>query len=113
MTIETCYNYVVFLNRECDRYLKNHAIDDDEIHQLKIELERFQQQVNDSDLPWEIKTNVTDLKIDYHFNDNREYFALLGSWDFGKHRRLRKLKKMVEVFKSQIDELQTFIRSNY
>ncbi|MDH4472870.1 MAG: hypothetical protein QE487_09695 [Fluviicola sp.] len=54
---------------------------------------------------------MAELKLDYHFNDNREYLALLGSWDFGRHRRLRKLKKMVEDFKSQIDEVQTIIHN--
>lgn len=109
MNIETCNNYVVFLNTECDKYLKNRSIEEDEIHQLKIELDKFLQEVNNSDLPWEIKTKITDLKLDYSFNGNREYLELLGSWNFGKYRRKRKLKKMVEDFKSQIHELQLFI----
>lgn len=113
MNIETCYNYVVFLNIECDRYLKNRSIEEDEIHQLKIELDKFLQEVNNSDLSLEIKTNIADLKLDYSFNGNREYLALLGSWNFGKHRRKRKLKKMVEDFKYQIHELQLFIKLNY
>lgn len=113
MNIETCYKYVVFLNSECDRYLKNHSIDEDEIHQLKIELDKIIQEVNNSDLAWDIKTKIADLKLDYSFNENREYLELLGSWNFGKHRRKRKLKKMVEDFKFQINELQLFIQLNY
>jgi hypothetical protein len=113
MNIETCYNYVVFLNIECDKYLKNRSIEEDEIHQLKIELDKFLEVVNNSELPLAIRTRIVDLKIDYSFNGNREYLALLGSWNFGKQRRRRKLKKMVEIFKSQIYELQMFIQLNY
>lgn len=113
MNIETCYNYVEFLNIECDRYLKNRTIEEDEIHQLKIELDKFLQEVGNSELPWEIKTKIADLKLDYSFNGNREYLELLGSWNFGKHRRRRKLKKMVEDFKHQINGLPMFIKLNY
>lgn len=45
MTIETCYNYFVFLNTECDRYLRDHYINEGEIHQLKIELDHFLKEV--------------------------------------------------------------------
>lgn len=113
MNIETCYKYVVYLNSECDRYLNNHIIEEDEIHQLKIELDKIQQVANTSDLPWEIKSKIAALKLDYSFNDNREYLVLLGSWNFGKHRRKRKLKKKIEAFKSQIHDLQQFIQLNY
>ncbi len=85
MNIETCYKYFVFLNIECDKYLKDRSIDEDEIHQLKIELDKFLIEAANSELPWQIKSQIADLKIDYTFNENREYLALLGSWNFGKH----------------------------
>lgn len=113
MNIETCYKYFEFLNSECDRYLKDWKIDEDEIHQLKIELDRFLEEATTSDLPLEIKTKIANLKLDYTFNDFREYLPLLGGWDLGKHKRQRKLKKRVKDFKNQIKELPLFIRMNY
>jgi hypothetical protein len=113
MNIETCYKYFEFLNIECDRYLKDRTIEEDEIHQLKIELDKFLKEAINSDLPLEIKTKIADLKLDYNFNGNREYLELLGRWNLGKHKRQRKLKKMVEDFKYQINGLPMFIKMNY
>lgn len=113
MNIETCYKYFEFLNIECDRYLKDGKIEEDEIHQLKIELDKFLKEVNKSDLPLEIKTKIADLKLDYNFNSNREYLELLDRWNLGKYRRQRKLNKMVEDFKYQIKGLPMFIKMNY
>lgn len=113
MNIETCYKYFEFLNFECDRYLEDSKIEEDEIHQLKIELDKFLKEANNSDLPLEIKTKIADLKLDYYFNENREYLELLGRWNLGKRKRQRKLKKMVEAFKYQINGLPMFIKMNY
>lgn len=113
MNIETCYKYFEFLNIECDRYLKDSKIEEDEIHQLKIELDKFLKEASNSDLPLEIKTKIADLKIDYKFNGNREYLELLGRWNLGKHKRQRKLKKIVEDFKYKIYGIPMFIKMNY
>lgn len=113
MTIETCYKYLVFLNRECDRYLKDSRIVEDEIHQLQIELGRFRAEVMNSELPSEIKTKIAALNITYQFKGYREYLPLLGSWNLGKHKRRRELKKTVEDFKHTIDGLPMFIKMNY
>ncbi len=113
MNIETCYKYVEFLNIECDRYLKDRKIDENEIHQLKIELDKFLKEVNKSDLPVEIKNKMANLKLEYEFNGKGEYVEILGRWNFGKNRRQRKLNKMVEDFKHQINGIPMFIKMNY
>lgn len=113
MNIETCYKYFEFLNTECDRYLRDGKIEEDEIHQLKIELDKFLKEVMNSQLPLEIKAKIADLKLDYHFNGNREYLALLGHWNLGKHRRQRQLKKMVEDFKHKINGVPMYIKMNF
>ena len=88
-------------------------MNEDEIHQLKIELDRFLKEASNSELPREIKSKIADLKLDYHFNGNRDYLVLLGPLNFGRHKRQRKLKKMVEDFKYQISGLPMFIKMNY
>ena len=113
MNIETCYKYFKFLNTECDRYLEDDFIEEEEINQLDIEFKRFIENVNNSDLPNEIKNKITNLKLDYTFNSNRDYLEILGHWNFGKHRRQRKLKRMVEEFKFQINGLPMFIQLNF
>jgi hypothetical protein len=113
MNIEKCYKYFEFLNTECDRYLKDDIIEEEEIHQLEIEIGRFIEEANNSDLPFPIKNKIADLKLDYKFNSNREYLELLGRFNFGKHRRQRKIKKMVEDLKFQIKGLPMFIKMNY
>lgn len=113
MNIETCYKYFEFLNTECDRYLKDGEITDEEMHQLKIEFDKFIKEVNDSDLPAELKNKIKDLKLDYVYKSRREYGDLLGRFNFGSNRRLSKLKKQVEDFKFHIKGLPMFIKLNY
>lgn len=113
MNIEKCYKYFVFLNTECDRYLEDNKIEEDEINQLKIEIERFKNEANNSDLPLPIKNKIAELKLDYEFNYNREYLVLLGRLNFGKHRRQKKIKKMVEELKCQIGGMPFFLKMNY
>jgi hypothetical protein len=113
MTIETCYNYFVFLNSECDRYLKDHYIDENEIHQLKIELDRFLIEASKSELPLELKSIIGELKLDYQFKGSREYLPLLGHFYFGRKRRERLLKRRVEEFNYQIKGLPMYLKMNY
>jgi hypothetical protein len=113
MNIETCYTYFEFLNTECDRYLKDHRIEEDEIHQLKIELDKFVAAARNSELPVELKAKIADLKLDYEFNAHREYLELLGRFNFGKHRRQRKINTSVKDFKQQIVGMPMYIKLNF
>lgn len=113
MNIEKCYKYFEFLNTECDRYLSDGRIEEDEVYQLKVELERFKIEANNSDLPLPLKNKIAELKLAYNYNSNREYLELLGRFNLGKHKRQRKTKRMVEEFKYQIRGLPMFIKMNY
>ena len=113
MNIETCYKYFEFLNKECDRYLRDGKIEEDEIHQLKIELDRFIQETKASDLPHELIDKINALNLDFDYNPNNEKLELLGRFNLGKHKRERNMKKMVEDFKFQIQGLPMFIKMNF
>lgn len=113
MNIEICYKYLEFLKKQCDQYLKDDEVEEEEINQLKIEFDKFVEEVDNSELPLKIKTKITEIKLDYEFIAKREYLELLGYWNFGKNRRQRKLKKMVEYFKNQINESLMFIKMNF
>jgi hypothetical protein len=116
MNIETCYKYFEFLNNECDRYLKDQVITEEEISQMKIELDTFMEKANRSDLPTKIKNKIADLKLDYVYNSKRESVTFLGMLTFGssaRYRREKKLKCKVEDLKLQISGLPMFIKMNY
>ena len=113
MNIETCQKYFDFLNRECDRYLKDDRIDENEMHQLKIEFDRFVDNVRNSDLPATLKNKVIDLNLDYVYSEYREFGNLLGYWNIGKYRKQRKLKNKVEEFKFHKKGMSMFIKMNY
>ena len=113
MDLETCYKYLVFLNTECDQYLMDQEITEEEIHQLKIELDRFISEANSSDLPTELKAKIKDLNLEYVYRASREYGDLLGRFNFGKQRRRRKLIDAVEAFKFRMKGMPLFIKMNY
>jgi hypothetical protein len=113
MNIEKCYKYFEFLNTECDRYLKDEIIEEQEIYQLKIELSKFKEEAKNSNLPELIKNKIDDLNLNYEFNSNREYLEFLGRFNLGKYKRKNKIKKMVEDLKYQIKGLPIFIKMNY
>ena len=113
MNIETCYKYFQFLNTECDRYLQDGEITDEEMQQLKIEFDRFIKDANDSDLPSELKNKIKILKLDYVYKSRREYGDLLGRFNFGSNRRHSKMLKQVEDFKFNIKGLPMFIKLNF
>lgn len=113
MNAETCRKYFDFLITECERYIEDRKIEEDEIHQLKIEFDRFLEKIVNSDLPSDLKTRITELNLDYTFNSNRDYFEFLGRWNPVKHRRKARLLKSVEDFKFEISALSNYIKLNF
>ena len=113
MDIETCSKYFDFLITECKRYLKDNRIEEDEIHQLKIEFDRFIQKAMTGNIPLELKNKINDLNLDYDYQPRREYGELLGYWNLGKHRRQKINKSKIEKFKNQLKEVSSYIRLNY
>ena len=113
MNIETCYKYFVFLNTECDRYLLDDQITDEEMHNLKIEFDKFIELSNNSNLPIELKNKIKTLELNYEYKVRREYGPLLGRFNFGSRRRLYNQTKQVEELKFQIKGLPMFIKMNF
>lgn len=113
MDIQTCYKYIVFLNTECERYLEDDEITDEELLDLKIEFDKFIKEVEVSDLPSELKNKITELSLSFKFKTNSQYTDLLGRLIFGTSRRRLRQKKQVEEFHHQIKALPMFIKMNY
>lgn len=114
--VETCYKYLVFLNEECDRFLRDEGDDEDKIAGLKIEFDRFIERVKKSNLPKDLKKKILDLELDYEYDPHQEsknlvHFALFGQGS--QRRRERKLNDAVEALKFDIKGLPMYIQLNY
>jgi hypothetical protein len=113
MNIETCYKYFVFLNTECERYLEDDKITDEEMHHLKIEFDKFIKEADDSNLPSDLKNKIGELSLKFEYKERREYGDMLGRWNFGAKRRRLRQKNQVEELKYQIKGLPMFIKMNF
>ena len=67
MNEETVIKYLEFLKMECLRHSNDKVITDDEINQLKIEVQRFAVKVKDSSLLEKVKLELS--KIDFNLDE--------------------------------------------
>ncbi len=121
MNKETCIKYLDFVNKECDRFLEDGRVTDDELNQLIIEFQRFQQGVSESELPEDIKNRIAGLTVDYsRAQIERGYwymFAVLLSLGlmviFLAYWRQYKRKRALVNLKSEVSSALMFIKMNY
>lgn len=121
MNTETCIKYLDFVNKECDRFLDDNRVTDDELNQLIIEFQRFQQQVADSELPEPVKNRIGGMTIDYsRAQIERGYwymFAVLLTLGlmviFLSYWRQLKRKRALVNLKSEASSALMFIKMNY
>lgn len=116
MDLETCYKYFVFLNNECDRYLRDGKIAEEEIASLKIEFDRFIIQALGSDLPSEVISKISALELDYTYHPQRENINMIKRLTIGRmaqHQREKLHKNRIEALKYQIKGIPMFIQLNY
>lgn len=121
MNIETCIKYLDFVSGECNRYLKDGNVSDDELVNFIIELERFKEKCINSILPEELKLKISELKISYTIKGVERgtwylvaAFASIGSWAFLIHMRQQaKRKQILNEIKFDTSRLSSFIRLNY
>ncbi|MBT8183065.1 MAG: hypothetical protein KJO53_15910 [Eudoraea sp.] len=121
MNIETCKKYLGFVYRECDRFLKDGRVTDEELNKLIIEFHRFLDQVAESSLPSEIKDKIANLQLAYPRTQiTRGYgymFSVaftLGIWALiSANLRQRKRKRVLENLKSDTADTLILIKRNY
>ena len=105
MNIETCKKYLEFVYSECEQFLEDRRVTDDELNQLIIEFHRFRDQAAESGLPEEIKDRLSKLHIDYpRIYIKRGYgymFSVvlsLGLWAFRSgYRKQRRRWRVLET----------------
>lgn len=121
MEIETCIKYLDFVSNECSRHLNDGSVTDDELINLIIELQRFKEKCIESDIAKEIKSKISDLKLNYTIKGVERSawyliaaFATFGSWAMFIHMRQQsKRKQTLNEIKFDTSRLASFIRINY
>lgn len=121
MELETCIKYLNFVSHECERHLRDGQVSDEELIQLIIEFQRFQDKTRNSQLPDEIKVKISDIKLNYTLKGVERgnwYFiaALLtfGAWaGLISLRKQSKRKRTLNDLKFDTSRLSSFIRLNY
>lgn len=121
MEIETCIKYLDYVSQECSRRLNNGRVTDDELVNFIVELERFKQQCFDSQLPDELKSKISDLRMTYTIKSVERgtwfliaAFATFGTWAILMHARQQsKRKQILNEIKFDTARLSSFVRLNY
>ena len=74
LTLEAVHKYLKYISNECDRHLRDKkvSVSYDEINQLSIELERFINMVNESELSKETKSLINKLSFETDNKDIRK-----------------------------------------
>lgn len=121
MDVETCIKYLDFVSTECERHLRDGEVTDDELINLIIEFQRFQNKTMLSELPEEIRSKISDIKLDYTIKGVERgnlYFVAaflsFGAWaSIISMRKQAKRKETLELLKFDTSRLASFIRLNY
>lgn len=121
MSTETCINYLDFVSHECDKHLRDNQVTDDELVNLIIEFQRFQEKTMQSELPEEIKNKISEIKLDYSIKGVERgnwylmvAFLTFGSWAIFIHmKKQTKRKQALNLLKFDASRLSSFIKFNY
>ncbi len=121
MDINTCIKYLDFVSQECDRHQKDGQISDDSLSQLIIEFQRFQVKVEKSELPENIKKQVSEIELKYTLGGvaRGNTYLLIVIFTFGiwagliSARKQAKRKEVLNELKFDTSRLSSFIQMNY
>lgn len=121
MNIQTTIKYLDFVAAECERHLMDGSVSDNELNQLIIEFQRFQDKVKQSSIPNELKNEIQTFKFDYNSSKVKRSSVIIilstltfGSWAyFLEMRRQKKRKETLEDLKRNSSTLGYKIKLNY
>jgi hypothetical protein len=120
MDTATCIQYLNFVANECDRILRDGSVSDDELSDLIIEFQSFQEKVKASNLEHDIKTKVAEIQFNYSRKSvNRNQWVLLtvlltfGSWWFiMNYRQQQKRKEAIKLLRFDVSSLAGALKWN-
>jgi hypothetical protein len=121
MNIETCQKYLTFVASEADRYLRSGSASDDHVIRMTAELNKFKKDCAESDLPQNLKSEISQMHFDYDSAKvNRSLWILVacfltfGIWAiiiYSQNQSMR--KERLEQIKYQANALAMKIKMNY
>ncbi len=120
MDITTCIQYLTFVANECDRILRDGNLSDEELNDLIIEFQGFQEKVRASNLEHDIKTKVAEIQFSYSIKSvNRNQWIVLavlvtfGSWWFiMNYRQQQKRKEAIKLLRFDLSRLAGELKWN-
>ena len=121
MDLATCKKYIGFVHEECERHLEDGRVTDDEIYQLIIEFNRFQEKVAESDLPADLKEKIAAVDFEYtrsgvKWSSGFLILALitLGIWALVFWwRRQQRRKRTLENIEYDMDALVVYMKMHH
>lgn len=121
MSPELCAKYLDFVANECERYLLDQEVTDEEMMDFLIELKRFKEKVARSDLHEEIKTKIAGIHLEYSIDKLKRnaWYSLLrmltfGDWSaFYEMRVQAKRIRALSNIKSEVSAAALHIRWHY
>lgn len=121
MNLEICIKSLDFVSQECERHLRDGHVTDDELVNLIIEFQRFQESVNESNLPEEIKSKIAEIELNYSIQriERGTYYMIvavltLGSWAIILHMiKQARRKQILNGIKFDASRLSSHIKLNY
>ena len=121
MDLETCMKYLNFVSEECDRHLSDGKVTDEELLQLIIEFQRFQDNARESVLPDVIKTKIAEIQLKYtrHGVERSSMDLFLGFITLGIYAVLISMRKQVRrkqtlnALKFDSSRVASFIQLQY
>jgi hypothetical protein len=121
MDIETCIKYLNFVSNECSKHLKDKEVTDDELTSLIVELQRFKDTCVYSQLPQEVKTKVSAIRIDITLKEagRGTWYALVDRFTFGiftrfnSSRQPSQRRKILDDIRYDTASLASFTRLHY
>jgi hypothetical protein len=113
-----------FVANECDRILRDGNLSDDELNDLIIEFQGFQEKVKASNLEHDIQSKVAEIQFSYSIKSvNRNQWIhlillsamllSLGAWWFSmNYRQKQKRKEAVKLLRFDVSRLAGELKWN-
>ncbi|WP_240561365.1 hypothetical protein [Tenacibaculum aquimarinum] len=116
MTEETLFKYLNFLKVECSRHSSDKIINEDEINQLEIEIQKFKGLLKESKLSDYIINTVYLLNFDLNENNHNKpkfsWLKIFGGFYGKEYSEQINRKNRLEKLSNDIDSLIIDLKLN-
>lgn len=107
LDLEMCSKYFEFLNEECDKYISDGIISEDELMRIQSELKRIKSMVRLSNLRPDIKGQIETISLKYKISTKSKFIKIINmiiASRLESYYHSEKMKESIIDVKSQILE---------